>query len=326
MYSLYVYDEDLLRQGVVEDIDSLQWLSLYAGAGEVKLVCAATDKNLDLLRRGRRLWCTEQPESAVIAQIEISDTGEKATMTVRAPLSTNRWARRVAMWTTLVKNVETAMYRLVNDNRRGLPGASAKPVGLTPVTDSQTSWGSVLESLEELAEAHGLGFRETFVESDVNWKNVAVVGGQDQGADRKVVTVTLGSWAGDERRELWVDAKDISTSYQVATPTGEVDEDGNPEYSYTKHTYTDAEYEALIRVRGLEKLAEKIKKLEVTADARQDLMYYGEDYFLGDVLPLKLTRYGLRLAARLTGVRTIYEASGRNVVLQLGDISILQEV
>lgn len=38
MYSLYVYDEDLLRQGVVEDIDSLQWLSLYAGAGEVKLV------------------------------------------------------------------------------------------------------------------------------------------------------------------------------------------------------------------------------------------------------------------------------------------------
>ena len=230
MYSLYVYDEDLLRQGVVEDIDSLQWLSLYAGAGEVKLVCAATDKNLDLLRRGRRLWCTEQPESAVIAQIEISDTGEKATMTVRAPLSTNRWARRVAMWTTLVKNVETAMYKLVNDNRRGLPGASAKPMGLTPVTDSQTSWGSVLESLEELAEAHGLGFRETFdpatgvemfcvyqgtdrssegsdafvgylgddignladiriVDSDANWKNVAVVGGQDQGADRKVVTV-----------------------------------------------------------------------------------------------------------------------------------------
>ena len=259
------------------------------------------------------------------------------------------------------------MYKLVNDNRRGLPGASAKPMGLTPVTDSQTSWGSVLESLEELAEAHGLGFRETFdpatgvemfcvyqgtdrssegsdafvgylgddignladiriVDSDVNWKNVAVVGGQDQGADRKVVTVALGSWAGDERRELWVDAKDISTSYQVATPTGEVDEDGNPEYSYTKHTYTDAEYEALLRVRGLEKLAEKIKKLEVTADAGQDLMYYGEDYFLGDVLPLKLTRYGLRLAARLTGVRTIYEASGRNVVLQLGDISILQEV
>ena len=65
-----------------------------------------------------------------------------------------------------------------------------------------------------------------------------------------------------------------------------------------------------------------IKKLEVTADAGQDLMYYGTDYFLGDVLPFKLTRYGLRLAARLTGVRTIYEASGRSVVLQLSLIHI----
>ena len=42
------------------------------------------------------------------------------------------------------------------------------------------------------------------VDSDADWKNVAVVGGQDQGADRKVVTVALGSWAGDDRRELWV--------------------------------------------------------------------------------------------------------------------------
>ncbi|MFQ7727527.1 MAG: hypothetical protein ACLRI7_14405 [Ruthenibacterium lactatiformans] len=54
-------------------------------------------------------------------------------------------------------------------------------------------------------------------------------------------------------------------------------------------------------------------------------MYYGEDYFLGDILPLKLTRYGLHVRAA-HGVRTIYEASGRSVVLQLGDISILQEV
>ena len=55
-------------------------------------------------------------------------------------------------------------------------------------------------------------------------------------------------------------------------------------------------------------------------------MYYGTDYFLGDILPLKLTRYGLRLSARLTGVRTIYEASGCSVVLQLDDITVLQEV
>lgn len=367
MYSLYVYGEDLQRQGVVEDVDSLQWLSLYRQAGEVKLVCAATDKNLELLRRGRRLWCSEQAESAVIAQIEISDNGKKATMTVRAPLSVNRWKDRVVMGTVVVKNVETAMLQMVNDNRRGLPGTTAPAAELTPSTDSQISWNSVLTGLEELAAAHGLGFKETFapatgletfsvyqgedrsvsasdnfvgylgddignlsgikiLDTESDWKNVAVVAGQGEGAERKVVTVSLGTETGDARRELWVDARDLSSTYQVATPTGEVDEDGNPEYSYTKHTYTDAEYEALLRVRGLEKLAEKIRRLEVTADAGQDLMYYGTDYFLGDILPLKLTRYGLRLSARLTGVRTIYEASGCSVVLQLDDITVLQEV
>ena len=135
--------------------------------------------------------------------------------------------------------------------------------------------------------------------------------------------MSLGTEIGDDRRELWVDARDISTTYQVATPTGEVDEDGNPEYDYTKHTYTAEEYEALLRTRGLEKLAEKIRKLEVTVEASQSLMIYGKDYFLGDILLVKLTHYGLKLSARLIGVRTTYESAGRKISLQLGDITVL---
>lgn len=367
VYSLYVYDESGQRQGIVEDIDSLQWFSLYREAGEAKLVCAATEKNLALLRRGRRLWCSEQAESAVVEQIEIADTGRQATMTVRAPFSARRWADRVVMGTVRVHNVEEAMLQMVNDNRRGLTGATASAAGLQAATESQLSWGSVLDGLEELAVAHGLGFRETFapetgvetfsvyagtnrsapgdeyfvgyfgddvgnlsgihiLDSQADWKNVAVVAGQGEGADRKVVLVSLGAETGDARRELWVDARDLSETYQVATPTGETDADGTPRYTYTKHTYTEAEYAALLQARGMEKLAQQLRRLEVTADAEQGLMYYGKDYFLGDILPLKLTRYGLRLSARLTGVRTVYEASGRSVVLQLDDIAILQEV
>lgn len=366
MYSLYVYDEDLIRQGVVENINSLQWLSLFREAGEAKLVCDATDKNLGLLRKGWRLWCSEQKESAIITQSEISDTGEKSTLTVRALHSVNRWKDRVVMGTVLIKNVETAMLQIVNDNRRGLHGSTAPASGFKPTTDSQVSWDSVLTALEDLSLAHNLGFKETFsedtldevfsvyegtdrsvegtdnfvgylgddignvsnikiVDSDANWKNVAVVAGEGEGADRKVVVVSLGTEIGDNRRELWVDARDISSTYQVATPTGEVDEDGNPEYDYVKHTYTAEEYEALLRTRGLEKLAEKIRKLEVTVEASQSLIFYGKDYFLGDVLPIKLTRYGLKLSARLIGVRTIYESTGRKVSLQLSDITVLQE-
>lgn len=362
--TLYVYNPARERIGLVEDIRSLQWLSEYQDAGEIKLVCSATEKNRALLVDGNRLYCTEQPESAIIRQTQIDDDGKDAKLTVRAMLSAARWADRVVMATEQVHNAEAGMLSLTTKHRRGLPGITGAAKGISVSLDTQITWGSVLDAEITLATASGLGFREVFapdtgtetfevyegvdrtqgagyngyfgddignladiriVDSDADWKNVAVVGGQDQGADRKVVTVSLGSWAGDDRRELWVDAKDISTSYQVATPTGEVDEDGNPEYSYTKHTYTDAEYEALLRVRGLEKLAEKIKKLEVDASIGQGLMEYGRDYALGDIVPLKLTRYGLRLSARISAVRTIYESTGKKVTAVLSDFNLTKE-
>ena len=49
--TLYVY-ADGARVGLVEDIRSLQWLSEYQDAGEVKLVCSATAKNQALLADG----------------------------------------------------------------------------------------------------------------------------------------------------------------------------------------------------------------------------------------------------------------------------------
>ena len=43
--TLYVYNPARERIGLVEDVRSLQWLSEYQDAGEIKLVCSATEKN-----------------------------------------------------------------------------------------------------------------------------------------------------------------------------------------------------------------------------------------------------------------------------------------
>ena len=363
MYSLYVYDPALQRVGLVEEISSLQWLSLYADAGEAKLVCVASENNRALLQRGMRLWCNEQPECAVIRQTELEDDGKTAMLTVRAPLSVARWQKRVAMGTVQIRNVETAMLQLARSNRRGLAGTTAPAKGLTATTESQTSWGSVLDAEKALAAASGLGFREVFdpasgtetfevyqgtdrtaegteafvgylgddignisdihiKDSEADWYNAAVVAGQGEGADRKVEIVSLGEALGEARRELWVDARDIAATYQTATPTGTTDADGNPRYTYEQHAYTDVEYAALLRTRGTEKLQEHLRGFVVTVQAEQTLMRYGVDYFLGDVLPVKLIRYGLRLSARVSGVQTIYEADGRRILLQLSDMQL----
>ena len=151
------------------------------------------------------------------------------------------------------------------------------------------------------------------------WKNYAIIGGQGEGVNRKIVTASLGAYTGDELRELWVDAKDIGTTYQIAAP------DGSGGYTYTEATYTEEEYVAVLQARGLEKLAENLQTLEVDASIGQGLMEYGRDYALGDIVPLKLTRYGLRLSARISAVRTIYESTGKKVTAVLSDFNLTKE-
>lgn len=261
MYSLYVYDPALIRVGIVESITSLQWLDYYQDAGEVKLVCAATAQNLALLHDGYRLYNTEETTAAVIVNTLLEDDGTAPKLTVRALLSVALLDRRVVMGTVQVSNVETAMRFMIQQNSRGLAIAPGESAGLTAQLNTQISWGSVLEAEKTLAKASGLGFRvlfdpasaaETFevytgtdrtagngyngyFGDDIgnlssvkletgseDYCNIAVVAGAGEGNARKVLFT--GSAGEEERRELYVDARDIEQVYQTASDTGEIDE------------------------------------------------------------------------------------------------------
>lgn len=155
-----------------------------------------------------------------------------------------------------------------------------------------------------------------------DFKNVAVVAGAGEGAGREVRIVSLGNVSGENRRELYVDARDLQREYQVATPTGEVDEKGNPIYNYETKTYTIAEYHAMLDARGLEKLSECLKTFSITCDIVQNNIIYGEDYFLGDRMPVKLPEYGIYASARISSVTMIYEKEGVKIVAILSEFEL----
>ncbi|MFV0412701.1 MAG: siphovirus ReqiPepy6 Gp37-like family protein [Oscillospiraceae bacterium] len=352
--TLYVYNPNMERTGLIEGTTSLQWLSEYQDAGEAKLVCSATEKNIALIKKGNRLYCTEQPESAIITEVESEGTATNAKITARAMFSAGRWADRVVMGTENINNIEAGMLSLVGKHRRGLPGETAPPKGLSAEKATQTTWGSVLDAEKALAKRAVYGFKECFnprtgietfevyegknrtsgehyngyfgddignisgfkiIDGIADWKNTAIVGGQGEGTARQVVIVTLGEYSGDDLKELWVDAKDISQTYQIATP------DGAGGFTYTQNTYTNSEYAAILAARGCEKLAEKIKTLEVDATLEQGLMRYGIDYFIGDTVPIKLTLFGVQFSARVAAIRTIYESTGKKVTAVLSDFN-----
>lgn len=128
-------------------------------------------------------------------------------------------------------------------------------------------------------------FSTNYRESTTNLKTIALVAGEGEGVDRKTTTVisTEEETTGLERRELFVDARDIST----------VTDDEEEEM-------TEEEYNKKLQQRGLENLAEAIleNEFEGEVDSASTIFKYGRDFFIGDIVQIR-NEFGMEAQARI---------------------------
>lgn len=362
MSELVVYDDSGARLGLVENATSVQWMAAYQAPGEVKLVARATPANLALLREGRRLHLAGEDEAALVESVETDADSAGATLTARGRTTAARLDARVAMGALWADGAEAAMRALVENNLRGLPLSLGPAGGFAEAAGMEIAWGTVLQGVEKLAKVAGLGFRVVFepagggeqfvvykgvdrragaayngwLGDDVgslsglrlevaadSFKNVAVVAGEGTGTARTVVFASRAEGLPDSaRRELFVDARDLTRLWQKATDTGQKDGAGNPVFSYSQATYTEAEYQAALRGRGLQALAAHTRILKASAEATGGVLAWRRDFFLGDRLPVKLTGLGLNLSARVASVKRVLEAGGERTVLGLDEFEM----
>lgn len=128
-------------------------------------------------------------------------------------------------------------------------------------------------------------------------KTVAYVAGQGEGEERQVVIVGDTSGVGYDRRELYVNASDISPD-----------------------DLTESQYIAALTQRGVDKLNENIlsASLECVTIPLGNFIYK-RDYDLGDVVTVRKTNWGVRQDLRITEIQEIYEHGAMQVVPTLGD-------
>lgn len=128
-------------------------------------------------------------------------------------------------------------------------------------------------------------------ESDTsNLKNVALIAGEGEGADRK--TVSIGESSGLLRREIYVDARDISSNNGTIDPTS---------------------YNAMLSERGSEKLSEYGVITSFFGQVEPSVNYeYKKDYFLGDVVQIE-NEYGVSAASRVIEMIECEDASGYSI-------------
>lgn len=177
-------------------------------------------------------------------------------------------------------------------------------------TDEQTvnSWAIFSNSFKNVKDV-------VYDRDDTDYKNYAYVAGEGEGTARTIVEIDLRKTADEERRELYVDARDLQSTY--------MDDDG------VEHTIPRAEYLEKLRQRGLEKLAEYDLIETVSSDVEQQAnLEYLVDYDLGDLCTYRNTEIGIECTKRITEIEEVYEGakSGVNVTFGTDDVTTIQKI
>lgn len=167
-------------------------------------------------------------------------------------------------------------------------------------TDSQdvNSWAIFSDSFFNVKNA-------VYNRDESDYKNFAYVAGEGEGSARVIVEVDIRSSPDEERREIWVDARDLQSTY--------TDDAG------TEHTYPAAQYRAMLQQRGLEKLAEYAKIETVNSDVDPDAnLIYMTDFDLGDLCTYRYTDVGIETIKRITEIQEVYEGSKQTLSVIFG--------
>ena len=210
--------------------------------------------------------------------------------------------------------------------------------------DKQVSYQNLLSYTDELLQEYGLGSRVTldaeknlgyrvfegrdkrrgntkgneavifsqtfdnlvssqYIKDDTNRKTTALVGGAGEDISR-FYSLYGGSYKGEERREVFVDASGIDKNY--------TDENEN------EQEYTDAVYRQMLHTQARQELAQLITEETFTGevDVTHSQYKYKADFELGDIVTIMDTEAGLELASRITSIREIQDGTGYSVEIK----------
>ena len=343
---LYIYHGSR-RVGLVESVNSLQWMPAWDDVGEFKLVCAASDKNRARLLKWTTLYNPDTPDlAAIITAVNIETA--KSSMTVRGKFSLCRFTQRVAKGSRTITDAAAGLLELCRTNLRGLPVTVPESAGFSAPCQETVEWIDCCKAIVQLAKAGGFGVRVRFDKTTAaetlelrhgidrsiqgtehyrgyfgtRMQNLSGVSQEDDGSNYANVVLCGGekpteqdTWkqlflevgdttaTGADRHELWVDGSSVTHRHTVQLADGSTQE----------ATYTEAEYKTALTNYATAALLEHLGGTTLKATAKDLQLRYGEDYDMGDLVPLRVPELGMTASARVSSVKLIYEHTGRTV-------------
>lgn len=331
---LYIFNQsDRQVAGIIEAFEYLRWSRRYSQCGSFELKAVATDENITLLQIGNILWKNNDEEAGLIEFLEMT-MQEQEFITVSGRFATGFLARRIVWGTEILSgDLGVAVGQLLNNHMISPANASRKIDGITYVpsvlgasVSAQTSYKNLMDSVTDLCEAVDIGVKTAFnpgdgtfdvrlyqgadslavfskeyeniieqivTESIRDYANIALVGGEGESSER--VFVATGNGSGEDRYEIFVDAKDLRME-----------------------DFPD-DYDAALIFRGNTKLAERamVKAFDVTVNQYGNLTYK-VDFDIGSKITAVSKRWGVSLNARITEIEESYDQDGMGLGVTFG--------
>ena len=340
---LFIYNSDRELTGMVESFDYLRWTRRYSKCGSFELKAISTPENITLLKEGNFIWKSDDEEVGIIEYINLAQT-DREFITASGRFATSFLARRI-VWETekLTGDFSACIEQLLNNNlinptdsARQITGISFSSPNFEINVLTQISYRNLMDAVTGLCDAFDIGIKTIFnqvtgaftvtlfkgsvsqavfskeyenlteqiyTESQADCANTALIGGEGEGIDRTFATITSGT--GENRREIFIDAKDLR------------EEDFGLDY-------TDA-----LTFRGQSRLNELAMRytFDATINPHGNLIYK-TDFDLGQVVKVVSKAWGVSMTTRITEIEEIYDGTGRSldVTFGKGALTLFQKI
>ena len=322
--------DTLVRVGWVDVWVSLYWDSPYYSEGGFTLEVRPTTENLQLLTEGRWLVRSDETPRIPMRICARANQNGDSNLVVSGYPATWLLTKRASAAVIKGQNAEQAMRSLVAAAKPWPRLELGTEYGFDTTFDKQISGGSLFSYCQTIGQACDLGFRvildgsgadkrllfECFRPTydpnnryspkwgnllnagwsfaDTDYANVALVQGAGEGDQRATCWVGDVDSTGADRREIYIDARDIQPDEEKGETTA-------------SQSYLDK-----LADRGGQKLLAKLRTGSIEFDVDDDALA------VGDVRRVSLPQLGYTAMVRVADIITESQSSGTTRTIRLG--------
>lgn len=151
----YIYDTKGIKQGLLQDVTSIQWNPRYYDSGQFEIHARPTEFNVQYLCKKNRIVCRDRNEIGFIKYVRCDEDNDD--MEIRGFM--DNLDDRINISTVTVTNVEKSLLNAVTANKRGLDIIVGSPTGLTAtiVDGSDSTWKTLREMVQMYCKVVGYG-------------------------------------------------------------------------------------------------------------------------------------------------------------------------